>query len=104
MRNEFYKDAQGIVLAYDVTNPGTFEECDNWMAEATKYGANTSEVPMILCANKTDKKGRVVSEEEGQTYASNRGMKYFDVSAQSGMNVEEMFNDLFSDVVRRSYH
>jgi DnaJ family protein C protein 27 len=104
VRNEFYKDAQGIVLAYDVTNPGTFEECDNWMAEATKYGANTSEVPMILCANKTDKKGRVVSEEEGQTYASNRGMKYFDVSAQSGMNVEEMFNDLFSDVVRRSYH
>ena len=38
------------------------------------------------------------------TYASNRGMKYYEVSAQSGMNVEEMFNDLFSDVVRLSYH
>ena len=42
--------------------------------------------------------------EEGQTYASNRGMKYYEVSAQSSMNVEDMFNDLFSDVVRLSYH
>ena len=104
VRNEFYKDAQGIVLVYDCTNRESFNDCDKWMAEATKYGANCNEVPLILCANKTDKKGRAVNEDEGQTYASNRGMKYFEVSAQSGMHVEDMFNDLFSDVVRNSYH
>ena len=32
-------------MVYDVTNRSSFDECDNWMAEATKYGANCSEVP-----------------------------------------------------------
>ena len=62
------------------------------MAEKTN-GANWE--CLSLCANKTDKKGRAVSEEEGQTYASNRGMKYYEVSAQSGNECRS-----FSDVVR----
>ena len=54
--------------------------------------------------NKIDKKGRMVDADEGESYATSRGMKYYEVSALSGMNVEEMFNDIFSDVVRNSYH
>ena len=96
--------AMHVTACSKTVTKGDWSSATSRVNMTSKYGANTSEVPMILCANKTDKKGRVVSEEEGYTYASNRGMKYFDVSAQSGMNVEEMFNDLFSDVVRRSYH
>ena len=102
VRNEFYKDSQGGILVYDVTSRKSFEALDMWLKEAEKFGARN--VTFCVCANKTDKKGRAVNEDEGQTYASNRGMKYFEVSAQSGMHVEDMFNDLFSDVVRNSYH
>ena len=94
VRNEFYKDAQGIVLVFDVTNRGSFEECDNWLTEANKYGADSSNIPCILVGNKTDKR-RQVEETEGMQYAQNRGMNYIETSAATGQNVEDMFNDLF---------
>jgi GTPase SAR1 family protein len=51
VRNEFYKDTQGAILVFDVTNRESFEGLDNWLAEAIKFGANTKEVPIVLCAN-----------------------------------------------------
>jgi GTPase SAR1 family protein len=43
----------------------SFEECDAWLQEATKFGANPTSIPVALCANKIDIK-RAVSEEEGR--------------------------------------
>lgn len=100
IRNEFYKDAQGCLLVYDVSARESFEECDVWIAEATKFGANPREMPIALCANKTDKK-RVVSEDEGRQYANARGLHYFETSASSGQNVNEMFETLFASVYRK---
>jgi DnaJ family protein C protein 27 len=101
IRNEFYKDAQGCLLVFDVSNRDSFNECDSWLAEAAKYGANPGDIPIALCANKADKK-RVVSEEEGRSFAASRGLNYFEMSAQSGTNVNEMFEFLFSSVYRRT--
>lgn len=102
IRNEFYKDAQGCLLVYDVANKDSFAECDAWLAEAAKYGANYGEMPVALCANKVDKK-RVVSEEEGRNFASSRGLKYFELSASSGLNVHEMFDFLFQAVYKKVF-
>lgn len=100
IRNEFYKDAQGCILVYDVTSWDSFNDCDAWLAEAAKFGANPGEMPIALCANKIDKK-RVVSEDEGRNFAMSRGLHYFELSACSGQNVVEMFEFLFSTVYRR---
>lgn len=101
VRNEFYKDAQGCVLVFDVCSRESFEECEAWLQECSKFGANLREMPVILCGNKADKR-RVVSEEEARQFASSRGMSYFDVSASSGLNVQEVFLELFGMVVRRT--
>lgn len=98
VRNEFYKDAQGILLVYDVSDRQSFEDCDGWLTEASKYGTEPTTTPCILCANKTDKK-RVVEKEEGAQYAASRGMQYFETSAATGEQVETMFSDLFSRVL-----
>lgn len=100
IRNEFYKDAQGCVLVFDVTSRESFEELDAWLSEAAKYGANPREMPITLCANKVDKK-RLVSEEEGRAFAQSRGLQYYEVSAASGQNVQEMFTYLFDTVYRK---
>lgn len=100
IRNEFYKDAQGGILVFDVSMKESFESLDSWLAEAAKFGANYREFPITLCANKTDKK-RVVSEEEGRKYAAARGLQYIEVSAQTGTNVNEMFAQLFSATLRK---
>jgi len=57
-------------------------------------------MPIALCANKIDKK-RVVSEEEGRQYATSRGLQYFETSASSGENVQDMFNYLFQVSLRK---
>jgi DnaJ family protein C protein 27 len=101
IRNEFYKDSQGVMLVYDVSARETFVELDAWINEATKYGLVLSDSPVVLCANKVDKR-RVVTEEEGRQYASSQGFKYFETSAMSGANVSEAFEDLFASAVRRA--
>ena len=103
VRNEFYKDTQGCLLVYDVTDRDSFEQCDAWLVEASKYGATPSEITIALCANKIDKrKEQVVSEEEGKQWASSRGVTYFETSALSGANVQEMFEYLFREIVRKT--
>lgn len=100
IRNEFYKDAQGCVLVYDASSRESFEELDAWLAEAAKFGANPREMPIALCANKSDKR-RQVSEEEGRSFATSRGLQYFDTSAATGQCVNEMFEQLFQSVYRK---
>ena len=103
VRNEFYKDTQGCILVYDVTSRESFEQCDSWLMEASKYGASPRDMPIALCANKVDKKKeQIVSEAEGQQWASSRGLTYFETSASSGANVQEMFDFLFREVVKRT--
>jgi len=99
VRNEFYKDAQGILLVFDVCDRASFEDCDGWLTEASKYGTEPSGTPCILCGNKTDKR-RAVDESEGRDYAASRGMQYFETSAATGDNVEAMFSDLFEKVLK----
>lgn len=100
IRNEFYKDAQGAILVYDVSTRDSYDELDTWLAEAAKFGALPRDMPIALCANKTDKK-RIISEDEGRQFAQSRGLFYFETSACSGANVQEMFNSLFQAVVRK---
>ena len=38
VRNEFYKNAQGGLLVYDVTRPSTFQSLDQWLEEARRHG------------------------------------------------------------------
>ena len=100
IRNEFYKDAQAILLVFDVSSRDSFENLDFWLTEATKYGANVRETPVVVCANKIDKK-RVISQDEGSDYARARNLQYFEASASTGDNVQEMFNFLFEQAVRK---
>lgn len=38
------------ILVYDVANRASFEELEQWLAEAASFGAGG--IPMALCANK----------------------------------------------------
>ena len=114
------------MLVYDTTSRDSFISLDNWLSEASKYGANPNEIPIALCANKVrsialilttttstttaidlyhlkvDKaKTRQVSEEEGREFADSRGLYYFETSAQSGSNVSEMIEYLFESIMKR---
>lgn len=101
VRNEFYKDTQGAIIVYDVSDRNSFEALDSWILELQNEIGNQAEVDNIavcVCANKTDKK-RVIDESEGRIWADSKGYHYFETSAQTGEGVAEMFQVLFDSVV-----
>lgn len=99
VRNEFYKDASGAILVYDVSNKKTFDSLQGWLDEARKFGA-ASDMPIIVCANKIDKR-RVVQESEGLQFAAANGLQHWDTSASSGANCADVFDTLFQTIVER---
>ncbi|OQR87525.1 ras family GTPase [Achlya hypogyna] len=99
VRNEFYKDTQGALLLFDVSSRRSFESLDGWLREAAKFGGG--KFPCVVCGNKIDKV-RVVSEDEGKTWAKARGYEYFETSAQTGANVADALQTLFLQTVGRA--
>jgi len=99
VRNEFYRDTQGVMLVYDVSNRESFRHLDDWLLEMRKFVSDTDDFIVAVCANKTDIGRRVITEDAGKEYAEKKGFLYFELSAYSGKGVNEMFNSLFMDVV-----
>ncbi|XP_048154161.1 dnaJ homolog subfamily C member 27 isoform X2 [Corvus hawaiiensis] len=103
VRNEFYKDTQGVILVYDVGSKESFDSLDSWLAEMKQeLGPHGSmeNVVFVVCANKIDAgKLRVVDESEGRLWAESRGFLYWETSAQSGEGIQEMFQTFYSAIV-----
>ncbi|XP_071963077.1 dnaJ homolog subfamily C member 27-like [Antedon mediterranea] len=103
VRNEFYKDTQGALLVYDITDRKSFEALEFWLTEMKQEIGDPlymDKIVFAVCANKIDKKSkRVVDELEGQLWADSKGFLYFEMSACSGEGINEMFNKLFDGVV-----
>lgn len=55
VRNEFYKDTQGVILVYDVGQKESFDALDSWLAEMKQElgpHGNMDNVVFVVCANK----------------------------------------------------
>eukprot|EP01083_Nonionella_stella_P131699 400295_1 len=99
VRNEFYKDTQGILLVYDVTSRRSFEDLDAWLKESKEFGVKNPVV--YVFANKIDAERRAVSQLEGQRWAKSKGFSYVETSAKTGSNVKEAFELLYRDVLAK---
>jgi len=97
IRNEFYKDAQGGVLVFDVNSRKSFQALPRWMEEASSMGA--AGTVYVVCGNKTDVGRRVVTVEEGRAFAKEHGLAYFETNSKDGDNVDAMFDTLFDKVI-----
>ncbi|OMJ91032.1 hypothetical protein SteCoe_6494 [Stentor coeruleus] len=95
VRNEFYKDANAILLVFDITVRKSFDSLDMWLREANRFGATNAYVG--VCGNKADiGNKRVVQKAEAETWASSRRFDYFEVSAASGVAINDMFETISS--------
>ena len=82
------KNANGIILMYDITNKVSFESIPEWI-ESVK-NVKGSNFPMILLGNKIDEEGdRKISKEEGEKLAKNFDIDFFEISNRDGININE---------------
>ena len=98
MRQLYIEKSDGVVLMYDITNRVSFDIVDGLKNEIFQI-KNDDSVPIVLCGNKCDlASDRQVSAEEGAALAESMGIPFFETSAKTATNVDE----LFSCLIRRS--
>ena len=90
---QYYKGANGVLLIYDISNKKSFERVDFWLKEL-KENNKINELFICLVGNKIDLEDkRVISTEEGEKYAKENNMKFFEVSAKRGKGIDELFDE-----------
>mmetsp|Transcript_18574 Transcript_18574/g.17651 ORF Transcript_18574/g.17651 Transcript_18574/m.17651 type:complete len:121 (+) Transcript_18574:550-912(+) len=95
IRTEFYGDASGILMVFDLDNRDSYNSLIHWEEEMKKNGIDVNRVKVVVCGNKSDSKGREVNAKDAQKWAKQRGYDYFETSAFTGSNVGESFMHLF---------
>uniref|UniRef100_A0A8C2CQC4 Ras-related protein Rab-21 n=1 Tax=Cyprinus carpio TaxID=7962 RepID=A0A8C2CQC4_CYPCA len=89
----YYRDSNGAILVYDVTDEDSFQKVKNWVKELRKMLGN--EICLCIVGNKIDlEKERHVSVEEAEGYAVSVGAKHYPTSAKLNKGLEELFLDL----------
>ena len=89
----YYRNAAGIIIAYDVTNGDSFVSTKRWIEEV-KENCDENGTPIILVGNKCDIANKVVSIKDQEEYAKLMRVSFFETSAKENINVEVAFLEL----------
>jgi len=94
-----YRGIDGVFICYNVTDTGTFSNVPQWLQEVTKYAQNPNLVK-VLAGNKCDLPDHAVAKEEGNTYGSSNGLKFFETSAKDNIGITEAFQWIIEEIIR----
>jgi Ras-related protein Rab-2A len=96
----YYKSSTCAFIIYDVTDKKSFSNVSSWLDECKEMCYK--DILICLVGNKTDLEDkRVISKVEGQKFADDNGLLFFETSAKNGDNIEEMFNKCTEEIVSR---
>ena len=86
----YYKNCSFALIVYDITDKKSFNSIKQWIEECHNY-ANKN-IHMVLVGNKIDlNEERKISKEEGKELADEFKMDFFETSAKTGENIEDIF-------------
>lgn len=114
----YYRNAQSALVVYDLTKPTSLVKAKHWVAELQRQASPG--IVIALVGNKLDltnqdvkasenvstseggdaeggeaahdsQDARKVSTKEGREYAEEEGLLFFETSAKTGVNVQEVF-------------
>ena len=93
----YYKGSHGILLLYDVTKTSSFENIREWIKDIREEVYEKAII--FLIGNKIDKKDQIkIKTEEGEKLAEEFNIPFFEASAKSGENVDEIFKALYKKI------
>ncbi|XP_075117982.1 ras-related protein Rab-37-like isoform X2 [Leptodactylus fuscus] len=97
----YYRDAQALLLLYDITSKTSFDNIRAWLTEVHEFAHQ--DVVVMLLGNKCDvASGRVVRTEDGESLAKEYGIPFMETSAKTGINVELAFTAIARELKQRS--
>ena len=116
---KYYRDADGVLLLFDVNDRESFKEVNNWVKQIKEYSSKYKEnedndidndnmtndnknndVVIYLLGNKIDMSQeyeRAVTRKEIDDLAEQLNVKYYDICCKWNLNVEEIMARLIFD-------
>ena len=86
----YYKNSACALVVYDISNRESFDNINTWIEDCKSQSPQT--IFMVLVGNKNDLEDkRAVTIEEGKELAEKNKMMFFETSAKTGTNVDEIF-------------
>ncbi|KAG0201441.1 Ras- protein Rap-1A [Mortierella sp. GBA30] len=103
MRDLYMKNGQGFILVFSIIANATFEELFELHRQILRV-KDTPTVPIVLVGNKCDlEDDRKVSQERGKLLSEKwGGIPFYETSARTRINVDEVFYDLVRMINRQN--
>ncbi|MFW9827910.1 MAG: Rab family GTPase [Candidatus Thorarchaeota archaeon] len=98
----FAKGADGGIFMFDITRYSSIRDINDWLSIFEYFVAETQKkIPIIMVGGKSDlKEKRSVESEEAKSLAQRLNLAgYFECSAKTGENVEEIFEDVAKKIL-----
>ena len=94
-----FKKCRGLILVYSIDNNNSFDNVkDKWIKDIDDL--LDSKIPIILVGNKKDlEKKRIISEKDGLEIATKNKFFFYETSAKTGENVNQIFQYLFEQII-----
>ena len=111
----YYRNAQSALVVYDLTKPTSLIKAKHWVAELQRQASpgivialvgnkldltseSSNEVPEVASNEEGAEEAaegtgdaRKVTTKEGREYAEEEGLLFYETSAKTGVNVQEVF-------------
>ena len=104
LTQNYFKNAEGVLLTYDITNSASFENLKDWISSIKNNmeGKNYF-IPIIIIGNKIDmEESREINKEDAQKFAKENNYKYFETSAKTGEGVDNAIRELIIQILKQS--
>lgn len=96
----YYNGVNGIVIAFDLSEEGAIKKLNGWLSKL-KENIDSTVIPIVIAGTKCDLKNIQIKKEAINVIASLHKSKYFETSAKNNINVDEAFQYLAEEIIRR---
>ncbi|KAH6651902.1 P-loop containing nucleoside triphosphate hydrolase protein [Truncatella angustata] len=101
MRDLYMKTGQGFLLVFSIASASSLAELQGLRDEIIRI-KDDENVPIVICGNKADLEDqRNVPRTKGFSLSQRWGAPYYESSARTRTNVDEVFVDLCRQMLRR---
>ncbi|PRP73199.1 hypothetical protein PROFUN_03513 [Planoprotostelium fungivorum] len=92
LRDQYMKSAEGFVIVFSLTSRASLESLRQVRTDVLRMKNDDASFPAVLAGNKKDLvEERQVAEDEARKIADSWGFPYYETSAKSGDNVNEVY-------------
>ena len=93
----YYSNTCYALIVYDITDDSSFNSVKQWIEDVQSFANKGTN--LVLVGNKVDLNNkRKISKEEGQNLATEYGMDFYESSALTGENINDIFEGICQKV------